>query len=137
MTKVRYDADMMKIMALFESCTGAKLKDYISNERLLFIVEENEVGKAVGKNGSNIRRLEELLKKKVKVVGFSNDIRQFIRNMIYPLQVSDIVQEDNCITITGPNTKTKGLIIGRDKQNLNHLTSVVKRYFKVEDIKVV
>ncbi len=137
MTKIKYDADMMKIMALFESSTGAKLKDCISNERLIFIVEENEIGKAIGKGGSNIRRLETLLNKKVKVVGFSNDVLQFIKNLLYPLQIVNIENNEGMVTITGPDTKTKALIIGRDKQNLNNLTGIVKRYFDIKEIKVI
>ena len=127
----------MKIISIFESITGAKLKDCILNERLVFIVEENEIGKAIGKRGINIKRLENMLKKKIRVVEFNHDILQFIKNLLYPLQIANIENNDGLITITGPDTKTKALIIGRNKQNLNNLIEVVKRYFNVKDIKVV
>jgi N utilization substance protein A len=136
-TKIRYDADVMKIIALFEGSTGARVKDCISNERLIFIVEENEIGKAIGKKGNNIKRLENVLKKKIRVVGFSHDVLQFIKNLLYPLQIANIENNDGCVTITGPDTKTKALIIGRDKKNLNNLTSIVKRYFDIGEIRVV
>lgn len=127
----------MKIISIFESITGAKLKDCILNERLLFIVEENEIGKAIGKKGSNIKRLENMLKKRIRVIAFNYDVLQFIRNLLYPLQVLNIENNDNIITITGPDVKTKGLIIGRNRQNLNNLMAIVKRYFDIKDIKVV
>jgi len=78
-----------------------------------------------------------LLKKKIKIVEFNSDIKQFIRNFILPLQVKDINQEENIITIEGPDTKTKGLLIGRERKNLENLKNIVKRYFEIEDIKVV
>ncbi len=140
MSRIKYDINLMKFMQLFENLTRARLKDCISgedNEQLTFVVEENEIGKAIGKGGSNVRRLEDLLKKKIKIVEFNNDIKQFIRNFVLPLQVKDINQEDSIITITGFDTKTKGLLIGRDRKNLNTLKDVVKRYFEFEDIKVV
>ncbi|MBL7054784.1 NusA-like transcription termination signal-binding factor [Candidatus Woesearchaeota archaeon] len=137
MTRIKYDADLMNIIRLFENMTGAKLKDCISNERIVFIVEENEIGRAIGKHGVNIKRLENMLKKKIKVIEFSQNVLQFIKNLLYPLQVLNIENNDNIITITGPDTKTKGLIIGRNKQNLNNLISAVKRYFDVGDIRVV
>ena len=126
----------MKIISIFESVTGAKIKDCILNERLLFIVEENEIGKAIGKRGINIKRLEDMLKKKIRVAGFSPDVLQFIKNLLYPLQTTNIENNDGIITIRA-DTKTKALIIGRNKQNLNNSIAIVKRYFDIEDIKVV
>jgi N utilization substance protein A len=137
MSRIKYTIDLMKYMQLFENLTRAKLKDCIANEQLIFIVEENEIGKAIGKGGSNVRRLEGLLNKKIKIVEFNNDIKHFIRNFVMPLQVKDINEEDNIITITGSDTKTKGLLIGRERKNLENLKEVVKRYFEVEDIKVI
>ena len=135
-TKIKYDAEIMKLMPLFENITGAKLKDCISNERLLFIVEENEIGKAIGKRGSNIKKLESMLNKRIKVVEFNTDVLQFIKNMLYPLQASSIENNDDVIAIQA-DTKTKSLIIGRNQQNLNNLISIVKRFFDIEGINVV
>lgn len=137
MSKIKYNIDLMKYMQLFENLTRAKLKDCIANEHLTFIVEENEIGKAIGKKGSNVRRLEELLKKKIKIVEFNPDVKQFIRNFVMPLQVKDVTEENGIITIAGFDTKTKGLLIGRERKNLKNLKDIVGRYFKVEDIKVV
>ena len=127
----------MKLITLFESMTGAKVKDCILNEKILFIIEENEMGKAIGKNGVNIKRMENMLKKKIKLVEFSNDVLQFVKNMIYPIEVLDIMQEDHIIKIHGKDTGTKAMLIGRERQNINHLTELIKRYFDVEEIKVI
>lgn len=135
--KIKYDINIIKYISLFESVTRAKLKDCIVDNRVIFITNENEIGKAIGKNGNNIRKIENILKKKIKVVEFSNDVQQFIRNMIYPLQAKEIRDDDGNITITGPDTKTKALLIGRESQNLKNLKNAVKRYFPVKDIKVV
>lgn len=137
MNKIIYNSDVMKYMQLFENLTRAKLKDCIANEQLIFIVEENEIGKAIGKGGSNVKRLESLLKKKIKIVEFNPDVKQFVRNFVMPLQVKDVNEEDNVITIVGPDTKTRGLLIGRESKNLKNLKGVVGRYFEVEDIRVV
>ena len=137
MSKIKYDFNLMNYIKLFEDLTRAKLKDCISNEQLIFVVEEGEIGRAIGKNGSNVKRLEGILNKKIKVVEFSNDVKQFIRNFIMPLSVKDVNEENSIISIVGPDTKTKGLLIGRESKNLNNLKSVVGRYFKIEDIRIV
>jgi len=136
--KIKYDLDLMKFISLFESLTNANVKDCISHEdMLIFIVDEGQIGKAVGKNGVNVKRLSNMLKKKLKIVEFNSNKLQFIKNYIYPLKASDIQEENNIITITGPDTKTKGLLIGRNAKNLNDLKNIVRRFFEFEDIKVV
>ena len=54
-----------------------------------------------------------------------------------PLQVKEITEEQGIVTIVGPDTKTKGLLIGRERKNLENLRDIVKRYFQIEDINVM
>lgn len=127
----------MKLITIFESMTGAKVKDCIANEKLIFIMEENEMGKAIGKNGVNIKRMENMLKKKIKLVEFNNDVLQFVKNMVYPIDVLKVEQDNGTLTIHGKDTSTKAMLIGRERQNINHLSDIVKRYFDVKGIRVV
>ncbi len=137
MNKIKYDSELMKLITLFESMTGAKVKDCISGEKLVFIIEENEMGKAIGKSGINIKRMENMLKKKIKLVEFSNDVVQFVKNMIYPVGATEVAKEDGTITIHGKDANTRAMLIGRERQNISYLTDIVKRHFDVREIKVV
>ena len=137
MNKIKYDSNSIKFITLFESMTGAKVKDCILNEKVFFIIEENSMGKAIGRNGSNIKRIENILRKKIKLAEFSNDVLQFIKNIAYPVEINDIKNENGVITIQGRDTNTKAMLIGRDRQNINHVIEIVKRYFDVKEIKVV
>ena len=137
MTRVKYDYDMIKLMMLFESISGAKIKDCISNDRILFIVGENDMGRAIGKNGANIKKFESKLKKKVKLAEFSNDAAQFVRNLAYPAEISDVKNENGILTIRGKDSNSRAMLIGRERQNLNHMADIVKRYFDVKEIKVI
>jgi len=137
MTKIKYDSTLMKYISLFETLTRTQVKDCIINSQVIFIVHENQIAKAIGRNGSNVRRLEHILNRKIKIVEFNPNVLKFISNYIYPLEVKDIKEENGFITIIGQDTKTKGLLIGRDSKNLNSLKSIVNRYFNIKDIKVV
>ena len=123
-------------MLMFESLTGAKLKDCIMDDGVMFIVSENDMGKAIGRNGANIKRIEGLLKKKVRLVEFNSDVTQFIANLLQPLKVSDVKEEEGIVNIYADDTKTRGMIIGRDRNKINTLNEIVKRYFPVKDVKV-
>ena len=136
--KISFDTDMLKFMALFERITHAKLKDcFFDREKLVFLVGHGEMGKALGKNKNNIVKLEKMLNRKIKIVEFNPNRIQFITNYLAPLKITDIKEEDDVVTVTGADTKTKGLIIGVKAQNLRNLEKIINKYFKVEEIKVV
>lgn len=124
-------------MKHFEVVTGAKVKDCIANERLVFIIEENDIAKAIGKNGEKIKRMENSLKRKIKLVEFSNDIMQFIKNVISPIEVKDIKNENGNVSIKLKDAQSKAMLIGREHQNINFVRDIVKRYFDLKDIRVV
>ena len=136
MAKIKYTFDIIQYISIFESLTGAKVKDCILNDSILFIIQEDEMGKAIGKQGSNIKRVENTLKKKIKLVEFNNNVSQFIQNLIYPVKAKEIKEEEGIVTVYGEDTKSKGILIGRDRHNINFINEVVKRYFEVGEVKV-
>ena len=137
MSRIKYDSELIRLMTFFESMTGAKVKDCISDDKLIFIVEENNMGKAIGKNGANIKRLESALKRKVKLAEFSDDVLQFVRNLVYPADVAEIKNDGGFITIRGRDSSTRAMLIGREKQNINSINAIVKRFFDIKEIKII
>ena len=137
MNRIKYDSELIKLITLFESMTGASVKDCIVDDKLTFVVEENEMGKAIGKGGANIKKLEHALKKRIRVIEFNNDVAQFVRNMAYPSQVAEIKNDGGIVTINGKDSNTRAMLIGRNRQNLIQINEIAKRYFDVKEIKVV
>lgn len=140
MEKIKYDSDLMKIISIFESATGARLKDAISvsgDGSLMLIVQENDMGRAIGKNGSNIKKMENLLKRKIRVVEFSSGIAQFAGNLMMPLQAKSIEFNDGILSIYCNDTKTRAMLIGRERSNINFITGILRRYFEVKEVKVL
>jgi len=136
--KITFNTEMLKFMSLFETLTHAKLKDcFFDREKLVFLVEQGEMGKALGRNKANIMKLEKMLNRKIKIVEFSPNRLQFITNYLAPLRITDIKEEGDLIIITGADTKTKGLIIGIKARNLRNLEKIVSKYFKIDEIKVI
>lgn len=138
MTRIKYDADLIKTISFFEALSGAKVRDCISDdESVLFIVEENDIGRAIGKNAINIKKASAALKKKVRISEFSKDPLRFIENLIHPLKVKDITETDGVVTIVGPDTNTKSLIIGRNASNLRRTEKLAQRHYAIKEIKVI
>lgn len=123
------DKDKIQKINLFENLTNSKVKDLLDDEKLIIIVEQGEIGKAIGKKGKNIKMVENILHKRLKIVEFSNNPIEFVANFIYPLKVENISLNDDIIEMKVNDRKTKGLLIGRERKNLNELNNLLKNYF--------
>src|SRR3989344_7192049 len=134
--QIKFNTETIGFINSFESLTNTHVKDcYINNkENVVFVVGVGEAGKAIGKNGVNVKNMSDKLKKIVKVIEFNPDPARFIENAIYPLK-GFVTLQNNAINIKVGGTKEKGLLIGREQQNLNELKELVSKYFKM-DVKV-
>ena len=138
MNKQIYDVELIKTINLFENVTKARVKDALYMKELLtFIVFEGDMFRALGKNLENLKKMESMLKRKIKIVEFNNDMVKFITNLLYPYKVDSITVDGKIVTIKDEDTKTKGLIIGAKAQNLRQYERIVKKYFDIEEIRVL
>lgn len=67
--------DLIQYIRLFEGVTGATAKDVVVDEkssRVIFVIKAGDIGLAIGKKGSNVRRVEEVLRKEVEIVDTPN-----------------------------------------------------------------
>jgi len=136
--KMKIDNALIQYINLFEKITRTRVKDCIQdNDKLIFIVEEGEISKALGKNGINIKKIASLTKKKLKVIDFNSKIERFIKNLINPVQAEKIEVKDNVVEIFVSSRQDKGLLIGRDRNNLKFLKSMLEKYFKVTEVRIV
>ena len=138
MAKIKFDMQTLNLMSYFEKATGSKLKDcFVDGSGTLTFVVQDGIQKAIGKNGSTFRKLEKGLKRKIRIFSYSEDLGEFIANMLLPLRAKDIeCREDGTVVIT-PEQGSRGYMIGRAAQNLRNYESIVRRYFDVREIRVV
>jgi len=139
MSKIVYDSDLLKLMNLFEQITKANLKDCFTDDNglLTFVVQEGEIGKAIGKAAVNVKNLEKMLNRKIKIVEFNPHLIQFVKNVVFPLKVEEATQEEKLVMLTSSDVNTKGLLIGRNAKNLRNTEKIVKKYFDIDEIKVI
>jgi len=137
--KIKFSNEHMKLMSIFESITKTKLKDCFFDGKgvIYFVVEEGELGKAIGKQGINVRNLKKIINRKIKIVEFNSQLDKFIRNVVLPLKIKNVIIKDKVITLVGDNFTTRGLLIGRNGQNLREYEKIVKRYFDIDEIRVI
>ncbi len=139
MARVKYDTALIQAMSLFERVTGAKLKDCMpgKDSGILFVVEQHQAGKAIGRGGERLKKLRALLKRKIKIVEFDPEVTQFVRNLIHPLRVKDVRRDGESVVIEGTSRENRALLIGKGRQNVARYEAIVRRHFDISELKVV
>jgi len=71
MPQVTLTEECMRLISQFESLTGAGSRDFVvdnRNERLIFVINPGDMGLAIGKGGSSIKKASEVMGKRIEVV---------------------------------------------------------------------
>ncbi len=127
------DMQDLRYLNLFNKITRISTKYCFEyNNTIYFCVPKGLISKAVGENASNIRRISEVIKKRVRVIPIPRDIgdaKAFIETLANPVQIKEIEINENEI-IVGGNVQTKAALIGRNKRRLIEMQEIIKDFFK-------
>lgn len=141
---IKFTSREMRYIALFESITGATVKDCIVNDdssRIIFIVKEGNIGMAIGRRGKNIHLLEKMTGKKHEVIEHSENPAQFIKNALKPARVNEIRiterPDGKTIAVVSVNPKDKGVAIGKNGRNAERIRFLAKRYFQIQNVSIM
>jgi N utilization substance protein A len=141
---IRLTSREMRYIALFESITGALVKDCIIDDelgRIIFVVKKGEVGMAIGKRGKNIRLLEKMTGKRHEIIEHSENPAQFIKNALKPARVKEIRiterPDGKTIAVVAVNPKDKGVAIGKNGRNAERIRFLAKRYFQIQHVSIM
>ena len=140
--KIRLNTDEIKYITLFETLTGATIKDCIQDEEsdsIGFLVKKGDMGLAIGKNGANIERVKKAIGKNAWVMEISDDLNEFIKNMFQPTRLKQIrVSETSSgkVLMLEVSKKDSRKIIGQNGSRIKIAKRLAERHFSVDDIKV-
>ncbi len=140
---IRFTSREMRYIALFESITGATVKDCIIDDelnRIIFIIKEGDVGIAIGRGGKNIHTLERMTGKKHEIIEHSEKPAQFIKNALKPAHVNEIRiserTDGRTIAVVSVDPKDKGVAIGKNGRNAERIRFLAKRYFQIQNVSI-
>lgn len=128
-------------MSLFQNVTGATARDCVEDEkqdRVIFVVNEGKMGLAIGKGGSHIKNLQNIVKRNVELVEYSDDPTKFLKNILNPKLISEVKlnkRDDGTLqAIVLVDPKKKGIVVGREGRNAEKARLLAKRYFEISSV---
>jgi transcription termination/antitermination protein NusA len=144
MTEIKLTSDELRLMSLFQSITSATARDCIVDDkmdRVIFVVNKGQMGLAIGKGGSTIKQLQNMVAKKIELVEFSDDPVEFVRNMLNADMVNDVrISERSDGTkqaVVTVDPRKKGAVVGREGRNAEKARLLARRYFQISNVLIV
>jgi N utilization substance protein A len=144
MPQVVLTEECMRLISQFESLTGAGSRDCIvdnRNERIIFVINPGDMGLAIGKSGSSIKKASDVMGKRIEVVEYSADPVQFLRNCFLPAQVTEIDfdtnEEDQRVALVEVRDEDRGLAIGKAGKNIFKAKVLAQRQHDIADVQLL
>jgi len=105
---------------------------------LMFCVPKSKISQALGKNGENLRKISEIVKKRIRILAQPRgieDAENFIKAIISPVTFNSIEITQNEI-IVNAGQQSKAALLGRNKRRLAEMQSIIKDFFGM-DYKII
>ena len=141
---IKLSTDQIRLMSLFQKITKVTAHDCVDDEkqdRLIFVVNTGKMGLAIGKGGSNIKSLNNMLKRNVELVEYFDDPTKFLKNVFNPKFINDVkisTKPDGSLqAMVMVDPVKKGIVVGREGRNAERARLLAKRYFDISSVLIV
>ncbi len=130
----------MRYISLFEAATGADIIDCVERgDLVVFVVREGELPKILAGRGFKIQNFARLIKRKVKVVEYSDDPAKFIQNALQPAKLLEPVRitertDGKKIAVAVVDPKYRAIAIGREGRTIELVRFLAKRHHNIDHV---
>ena len=142
--RIRLTGNEMRYIALFENLTGEMANDCIideKRERIILIVKPGNAGRAIGRHGSRIRMMRDMVRKDIEIVESADTAIDFIKNSFAPAKVKEVRiterLDNRKVAVVTIDQRDKGIAIGKNGKNAERTRLLAKRYFGIDNVVIV
>ena len=132
----------IQLINAFDAVVNVNARDcYVDGNTVTFLVNEHDLGQAIGKQGANVRRMRQRIGKNVEIIPYASDAPTFLKKAlkVYKVEVQEIKEREeagkNSLTLKlDPENREKVL---RNMNRLKRLKAIIKKNFDIENVKLV
>ena len=136
---MKLTSDEIFFISTLHKISSVHAKDCLITEEVVsFLVKKEDVGKAIGKNASNIKELSQKTKKRIEILEYNSSPVSFLKKSLYKIKPKEISEEEEegkkkiFVSLDSENKKKMLSNLGR----LRRIKELAKRNYKVDDIKI-
>jgi N utilization substance protein A len=103
-------------------------------DRVIYVIRPGDMGLAIGKKGENIKRLQNVLGKRIEMVEFAENPDEFISNIFKPAEVVGIERgaDGVPVNVLVKQRSNLGIAIGKAGCNIEKARILCRRFCSIE-----
>jgi len=100
-------------------------------DRVIYVIRQGDMGLAIGKKGENIKRLQNVLGKRIEMVEYAEIPDAFVVNIFKPAEVAGIERtpENGPVNVLVKKKSDLGIAIGKGGCNIEKARVLCRRFF--------
>jgi hypothetical protein len=135
------DMQLMRYINLFARTTKVQTtKVFVYNNQIIFAVPKAKVSIAIGKQAINVKKLNAILRRKIKIVAMPSvdsdeGVEKFVGDVVAPIEFNKVEVKDNSVVVNA-GRQSKAALIGRNRQREKELGDVLKNFFGIVKLRI-
>jgi len=135
------DMQLMRYINLFARTTRVQTtKVFVYNNQIVFAVPRDKVSLAIGREACNIKKMSEILRKRIRVVAMpavdsDEGIGKFVEAVVAPIEFNKIEVKNDSVVVTA-GRQSKAALIGRGRQREKELAEVLRNFFHIAKFRI-
>lgn len=103
-------------------------------DRVIYVIRPGDMGLAIGKKGDNIKRLQNVLGKRIEMVEYAETPEAFLTNIFKPAEVTGIerLADGGPVNVYVRQRSDLGIAIGKAGCNIEKARMLCKRFFDID-----
>lgn len=99
-------------------------------DRVIYVIKKGDMGLAIGKKGENIKRMQNVLGKRIEMVEYSEDFPEFVVNIFKPAEILKVEKnpQSGQINVILKKRSDLGIAIGKGGSTIEKARALVRRF---------
>ncbi len=142
--QIKLTAEEFRYIALLHELTNVFVRDCIvddENNRIIFLVDPRDIGKAIGPRGMYVQRLRRLLNRDIEIVGYSDKLEEQVKYALAPAKVKEVRVINRPggkkVVYATVEPRDKGIAIGKNGKNVARAALILRRYYGIDSVIIV
>jgi N utilization substance protein A len=140
MTDILLSNENMQYINMASKITKTDILDcVIEDDKLIFIVQQGQLGAAIGIKAKNLEKLRNVFKKTIKFVEYSPKKERFIINLCKPYKIKNVKiegEDDSPVAKIEVEVSDKSKIIGKGGKNIEVIRQLAQRHHSFKDVQI-
>ncbi|MGC9121901.1 MAG: NusA-like transcription termination signal-binding factor [Thermogladius sp.] len=139
--QIKITPEEFRYMTLLHELTGVHVHDCVvdeENNRIIFLVKPDEIGKAIGPKGIFVQTLKKMLNKNIEIVGYSDNIEELTKYALAPARVREVKVAQRPggkrVVYATVDPNDKAVAIGKNGKNVGRARLLLNRYFNIDTV---